>query len=164
MCNEYRIISLMSHVMTIFLKTIHNRMYKKVEENISNTQFCFRNGFGTHDVLFGYQVLLQRYGDMNRCTHICFIDYKKGFDRVQHNKLISILSSIGLDSNDLIIIKNLYWQQSARVQVDQELPDDIDIMRGLREGCILSPLLSNIYAEALEDTKESILVNSHAIN
>lgn len=168
-CSEYRTISLMSHVLKIFLKIIHNRIYKKVEENISNTQFGFRNGFGTRDALFGYQVLLQRCWDMNRSTYICFIDYEKAFDRVQHDKLIKVLSDIGLDSKDLAIIRNLYWQQRARVRVDQELTEEIDIMRGVRQGCILSPQLFNIYAEAifaeaLENAEEGIVVNGHSLN
>ncbi|CAH2090670.1 unnamed protein product [Euphydryas editha] len=83
--------SLMSHVLKIFLKVIHNRIYRKVEENISNTQFGFRNGFGTRDALFGYQVLLQRCWDMNRPVYICFIDYEKAFDRVQQTTQKSLL-------------------------------------------------------------------------
>uniref|UniRef100_A0A2A4JBK9 Reverse transcriptase domain-containing protein n=1 Tax=Heliothis virescens TaxID=7102 RepID=A0A2A4JBK9_HELVI len=168
-CNAYRTISLMSHVLKVFLKIIHNRIYKMVEENISNTQFGFRNGFGTRDALFGYQVLLQRCWDMNQSVYVCFIDYEKAFDRVQHDKLINILRDIGLDHSDLTIIKNLYWHQKARVRVDQVLTDDIDIERGVRQGCILSPLLFNIYAEAifaeaLEDTDGGVVVNGLPIN
>lgn len=159
----------MSHVLKIFLKIVHNRIYRKIEENISNTQFGFRNGFGTRDALFGYQVLLQRCWDMNQSVYVCFIDYEKAFDRVRHDKLMKILCDIGLDNTDLTIIKNLYWQQKARVQVDYTLSEEINIMRGVRQGCILSPLLFNIYAEAifaeaLDNMGEGIMVNGHPIN
>lgn len=168
-CSDYRTISLMSHVLKIFLKIVHNRIYRKIEENISNTQFGFRNGFGTRDALFGYQVLLQRCWDMNQSVYVCFIDYEKAFDRVRHDKLMKILCDIGLDNTDLTIIKNLYWQQKARVQVDYTLSEEINIMRGVRQGCILSPLLFNIYAEAifteaLDNMGEGIVVNGHPIN
>lgn len=64
---------------------------------------------GTWDELFDYQVILQRCWDMNRTAYICFIDYEKAFDRVQHDKLIKILNSLGPDYKDLAVIENLHW-------------------------------------------------------
>lgn len=51
-CSDYRTISLMSHTLKIFLRIIHNRIYDKLERNISNTQFGFRNNLGTREALF----------------------------------------------------------------------------------------------------------------
>lgn len=168
-CNEYRTISLTSHVLKIFLKIIHKRIYRKCEENISETQFGFRNGYGTRDALFAYQVLMQRCWDMNQSIYICFIDYEKAFDRVKHDKLIQILEKVGLDSKDVSIIKNLYWQQTANVRVEHKLTADVEILRGVRQGCVLSPLLFNLYAEeifseALENATEGIVVNGRPLN
>lgn len=50
-CEQYRSISLMSHILKVFLKVIHERIYPKLEENISETQFGFRNGLGTREAL-----------------------------------------------------------------------------------------------------------------
>ncbi|CAG4984092.1 unnamed protein product [Colias eurytheme] len=69
--SEYRTISLMSHVLKLFLKVIHNRIYSKCEATLSNTQFGFRSGLGTRDALFGYQVLIQRCWDMNKDVFVC---------------------------------------------------------------------------------------------
>ncbi|KAL0893269.1 hypothetical protein ABMA27_014867 [Loxostege sticticalis] len=131
-CSEYRTISLMSHVLKIFLKIIHGRIYRKCEEDLDDTQFGFRNGFGTRDALFCVRVLGERCLDMNRDLHICFIDYEKAFDRVQHTKLIEVLMSKGLDSRDIRIIKNLYWHQKAAVKVENELTEPMEIRRGRR--------------------------------
>ena len=168
-CEDYRTISLMSHVLKIFLKIIHNRIYKKCEENISETQFGFRKGLGTRDALFALQILVQRCWDVNKDVYLCFIDYEKAFDRVQHSKLIEILKNTGIDSKDLRIITNLYWNQTANVKIEGAFTDTVKIMRGVRQGCVLSPLLFNMYAEAifteaLENSNEGILVNGVRIN
>ncbi|KAI5753273.1 hypothetical protein M8J77_025408 [Diaphorina citri] len=104
---------------------------------------------GTREALFGINVLIQRCMDVNRDIYACFIDFSKAFDNVQHQKLIDILKSKNIDSHDIRIISNLYWNQTARIKVDDELSDEIKIMRGVRQGCLLSPLLFNIYSEAI---------------
>lgn len=168
-CGEYRTISLMSHMLKIFLKIIHRRIYKTCEEQISSTQFGFRNAFGTREALFSIQVLFQRCRDVNCEIYACFIDYQKAFDRVKHQKMVEILKGIGLDDKDLRIIVNLYWNQSASVRLDRENTEEVDILRGVRQGCILSPLIFNIYSEhifkeALDDVEAGVSLNGKWIN
>lgn len=55
---------------------------------------------------------------MNCDIYVCFVDYQKAFDRVQHQKVIEILKNIELDGKDLRIIVNLYWNQSAVVKLE----------------------------------------------
>ncbi|CAG9839912.1 unnamed protein product [Diabrotica balteata] len=62
-CNDHRTISLMSHTLQIFLKIIHNRIYRKLEEDIG--QFEFLEGCGTCEVLFAFNSLTQRCLDVN---------------------------------------------------------------------------------------------------
>lgn len=148
-CDEYRMISLMSHVLKTFLRVIHTRIYKKCEGQMGDTQFGFRNGLGTREALFSLNVLTQRARDMNVKVYACFIDYKKAFDCIQHDKLAQILKSIGVNAEDLRFITNLYWNQTAEVRVDQRTTEQIKILRGVRQGCVLSPLLFNIYSERI---------------
>jgi len=86
-CEEYRTISLMSHLVKLFLKIVHGRVFRKCEALMLDTQFGFRGGFGTRDALFTLQVLVQRCRDVNKDVFLCFIDYEKAFDRVQHQKI-----------------------------------------------------------------------------
>lgn len=139
----------MSHVLKIFLKIIHGRIFRKSEETISDSQFGFRNGLGTRDALFGMQVLTQRCLDVNTNVYACFIDFEKAFDKVQHVKLLSILRKAGIDGRDIRVIENLYWNQTANVKVDNAYSEGVTIRRGVRQGCVLSPLLFNIYSEAI---------------
>ncbi|KAL1448667.1 hypothetical protein WDU94_003512 [Cyamophila willieti] len=168
-CNEYRTISLMSHALKIFLKIIHQRIYEKIEENFGNTQFGFRGGLGTREALFCVQVLVQKCRDKNQDVYACFIDFEKAFDRVQHGKLIEILKKTNIDEKDARIIGNLYWQQKATIRTDNSESEEVSIRRGVRQGCVISPLLFNLYSEeifkeALRETTGGIQVEGTIIN
>lgn len=168
-CGDYRTISLMSHTLKIFLKVIQRRIYRKLEENMADTQFGFRNGYSTRDALFAYNILIQRCLDVNQSVYVCFIDYNKAFDKVRHNQLIEILKMKNLDTRDIRIITNLYFNQTANIRIQQQTTSSVEIKRGVRQGCVLSPLLFNIYSEeifarALTEDIKGIKVNGTYIN
>lgn len=159
----------MSHVLKLFLKIIHARIYRKCEENTGETQFGFCNSLGAREALFTMQVLIQRCRDMKCDVFACFIDYTKAFDRCQHQKMISGLRRIGVDDKDIRIIANLYWNQRARVRVEDKLTEQVEIRTGVRQGCVLFSTLFNIYskeifAEALTDLEMNIRINGEYLN
>lgn len=83
--------------------------------------------------------------------------------------MMEILKKCGIDDRDLKIIRNLYWNQSATIKVDGEQTEDIQIQRRVRQGCIISPILFNIYSEQiflepLEDAEEGIPINGTRLN
>lgn len=168
-CSDHRIISLMSHVLKAFLNILQARVFRRLDERISNTQFGFRKGLGTREALFSIQVLIQRARDVNADVFMCFIDFEKAFDKVQHDKLISILRESGIDDRDANIISKLYSQQKAIVRVENETSEEFSIKRGVRQGCILSPLLFNVYSEqlfkeALSNIEDGVVINGEIIN
>lgn len=168
-CDQFRLISLMSHVLKLLLKIIHQRIYKKCEMDLDDAQFGFREGLGTREALFSLSVLLQKCRDQQKDIYMCFIDYEKAFDRIDHTALFRILEEKGLDTNDLHLLKNLYQNQIATVRVADEETTEIPVQRGVRQGCVLSPLLFNIYSgsifdKALQDVTSGIKINGHLIN
>ena len=79
----------------------------------------------------------------------CFIDYEKALDRVYHEKMINCFNDIGINEKDLKMTVNLYWTQKASIRLEKSLSDDIRIKRAVRQGCVLSPRLVNLYTEAI---------------
>lgn len=159
----------MSQVLKLFLKVLHNRIRRKCELDISEQQMGFREGLGTREALFALSVLLQKCRDQRKEVHLCFIDYTKAFDCVNHRELLSILERRGLDTQDLKIIQKLYEQQVATVKLQDTETTAIPIKRGVRQGCVLSPMLFNMYSElifrnALEGSEDGIKVNGRLIN
>ena len=137
----------MPHVMKIFLKIILERNKERINVEIGDEQFGFRPGSGTREGIFCINGIVQKYINVNKELYTCFIDYSKAFDRIHHQQLIDCLEKIGMDGKDIRIIANLYWMQKAAIRVGDELSDYTEIKRGVRQGCVLSPYLFNIYTE-----------------
>ncbi|XP_077301158.1 uncharacterized protein LOC143921680 [Arctopsyche grandis] len=167
-CNDYRLISLMSHTLKILLKIIQERIRRKCENMISDSQFGFRRGLGTREALFCMNVLLQKCRDFKKRIYICFIDFEKAFDRVEHDKLIHALNQTGIDAKDIALLKNLYWNQSAVVKVEDLETLKVEISRGVRQGCVLSPMLFNLYSEMVfnqaVDSRIGVKIGGEIIN
>ena len=100
-----------------------------------------------------------------------FIDYAKAFDCVDHNKLWKILREMGIIPGHLIcLLRNLYAGQEATVKPGHGTTDWFQIGKGLRQGCILSPCLFNLYAEytrrnaGLDEAQAGIKIAGRNIN
>ena len=74
---------------------------------------------------------------------------------VRHEDLIRILQGIGLDDKDIRLLSNLYWDQKSAVKIEDVKTEWVDIRRGVRQECVLSPDLFSLYGqkcmEELED-------------
>ena len=101
---------------------------------------------------------------------LCFIDYAKAFDHVDHNKLWKILKEMGIPDHLTSLLRNLYAGQEATVRTRHGTTDWFQIGKGIRQGCILSPCLFNFYAEyimrnaRLDKTRAEIKIAGRNIN
>ena len=166
-CEDFRTISLMPHIMKIFLKIILERIKGKINKEIGEEQFGFRSGSGTREGIFCMNIIAQKNIQIQNDLFACFIDYSKAFDRIHHLRLIECLEKIGIDGKDIRIIGNLYWQQKATIKVGNELSDYTEIRRGVKQGCVLSPYLFNIYTEFIfRETQnlQGVTIGGHNIN
>ena len=108
--------------------------------------------------------------DGSRKTSICFIDYAKAFDCVDHNKLWKILKEMGIPDHLTCLLRNLSAGQEAKVRTGHGTTDCFQIGKGVCQGCILSPYLFNLYAEyimrnaGLEEAQAGIKTAGRNIN
>ena len=110
------------------------------------------------------QCLLEKKKDL----FVCYIDYTKVFDKVNHNKLLQIMRQIGIPQLKSKLIYNLYWKQHAKVKFENNMTERIRIEKGVRQGCILSPILFNLYSEmlvreALREEEYGMIINGECI-
>ena len=108
--------------------------------------------------------------ESSRKTYFCFIDCAKAFASVNHNKLWKILKEMGIPAHLTCFLRNLYAGQEATVRTGHEKTHWFQIGKGVRQGCILSPCLFNLYAEyimrnaGLDEAQAGIKIARRNIN
>ena len=78
---------------------------------------------------------------------LCFVDYAKAFDCVDHNKLWKILKEMGILDHLTCLLRNLYVGQEATVRTGHGTTGCFQIGKGIRQGFILTLCLFNLYTE-----------------
>lgn len=148
---NYRAISLLTHVSKILLIIIKNRIQNKIEKELDEDQFGFRQGIGTREAILALRVLTERRLNVNRNTFITFIDLEKAFDNVNWALLMNSMKKTRIDRRDRRIIMSLYKEQQTLIEVGEH-STTAKIKRGVRQGCSLSPYLFNLFVVEIMDT------------
>ena len=104
---------------------------------------------GTRNAVFVLKNIAQRSMEMQKELYLVLVDYKKAFDRGKYVELLEMLDNIGVDDKDLRLIQNVYFDQIAAVRVKDNLSDWVQIKKGVRQGCVLSPDLFSQYSEII---------------
>jgi len=78
---------------------------------------------------------------------MCFVDFKKAFDSISHDKLWVTVMDMGYPLHLIDLLAKLYRKQRAKVKVAGTLSEWFSVKRGVRQGCVLSPYLFNILTE-----------------
>ena len=134
-------------------KILRRRIEKKIEDVLGG-QFGFRRGKGTRYAIGMLRIISERTLEIDEELSVSFIDWQKAFDRVNWTKLMQILRGNDIDWHDRRLISSLYMAQSVKVRLYRGETRSVNIGRGVRQGCRLSPILFNLYSECL--TKEAL--------
>ena len=134
---NYRMIALISHASKVLLRVIQRRLEVFVIPELPIEQAGFRRGRGKHDHIANLRWMMEKAREHQRDLCMCFIEYKKAFDCVEHERL----RAMGVPVHLMVLLKRLYTNQEATVRTEFGETDNIDIGKGVRQGCILSPLL-----------------------
>ena len=84
--------------------------------------------------------------ESSKNIYICFIDYAKAFDCMDHNKLWKILKYMGIPDHLTCLMRICMQVRKQQLELDME-HDCFQIRKEVRQGCILSPCLFNLYTE-----------------
>ena len=133
-------------------------------------QAGFRKGRGTRDQIANICWIIEKIREFQKNIYFCLIDYTKAFDCVDKNKLWKILKEMGIPDHLTCLLRNLYAGQEAVVRTGHGRTDWFQIGKGVRQSCMLSPCLFNLYAEyimrnsGLDEAQAGIKIVGRNIN
>ena len=162
--SNYHITALISHASKVTLKILQGRHQQNVNRELPGIQARFRKGKGTRDKIANMCWIIEKAREFQKNIYFCFIDYTKAFDCVANcGKFLErrILDHL------TCLLRNLYAGQEATVRTRHGRSQ---IGKGVRQGCILSPCLFNLYAEyimqtaGLDETQAGIKIVRRNIN
>ena len=148
-CSNYRGITLLSQAGKVYAKIVEKKCRKIVEPLIQEEQCGFRPGRGTTDQLFTLAQVYEKSWEYGRPVHTCFIDLEKAYDRVPRDILWKVLQEYNIRGVILRAIKSLYNQCGSCVRINGLKSKAFMVKAGLRQGCVLSPLLFTVFMDRI---------------
>ena len=139
---KHHTVALISHTSEVMLKIFQGRLQQYMNRELTDVQAGFRKGRGTRDQIANIFCIIEKAREFQK--NICFINYAKAFDCVDHNKLRKILQKMGIPGHLTCLLRNLYAGQEATVRTGHGTTGWFEIGKGVHQGCILSPCLFNL--------------------
>ena len=102
------------------LKILQARLQQYVNWELPDCQAGFRKGRGTRDQIANICWIIKKAREFQKNIYLCFIDYAKAFDCVDHNELWKILKEMGIPDHPVCLLRNLYAGQEAKVRIGME--------------------------------------------
>lgn len=163
---NYRGISLLCSAYKIYAEVLCNRLCKEAEEKkmLPESQAGFRKGRSTVDNIYILNHVIQREKTKEESkVYALFIDLKAAFDNVDRDKLWDILKNKGVEKNLANRIKKMYEHTEATVRTKDGVTRGFMVNKGVRQGCVMSPTLFNLYIADLDRELEKRGIGGVAI-
>ena len=103
------------------LKILQARLQQYMNWEFLDIQAGFRKGSGTRDKIANIHWIIEKAKEFQK--NICFIDYAKAFDYVDHNKLQNIHKEIRISDYHTCLLRNLYVGQEATIRTRRGTTD-----------------------------------------
>ena len=100
-------IALISHASKVMLKILQARLQQYMDGELPDVQADFRKGRGTRDQIANISWITKKGREFQKNIYLCFIDYAKTFDCVDHNKLWKILKEMEIPDHLTCLLRNL---------------------------------------------------------
>jgi hypothetical protein len=150
--DNYRGIALLNVTCKVLTSLLNDRVSRIAEKKLLEEQAGFRSGRGTTDQLFSLRQVIEKHIEHNNPLCMAFVDLKKAYDSVSRPLLLDILRAEGLPKKLVSLIEKLYEKTTLRVRLRGQIGRQVQISSGVRQGCVLSPVLFNLFLNYLLKT------------
>ena len=148
---NYRPIALNDTIGKIFCMCLNERVREAVERNgvLGEEQNGFRVNRRGEDNIFIVREIIEKCNRESKKGYLAFLDIEKAYDRVNRQVLCKVLKKCGMSEKIVRIIESMYENTRAKYALGDIETEWVCSNRGVRQGCILSPVLFAMYTEEL---------------
>lgn len=150
---NYRGLSLIDTLCKIFNNILLNRITNWIDVNniLNEYQAGFRKNYSTIDNVFNLANIVHLNKLNGKNTYAFFVDFSCAFDMIPRNSLFYKLSCMGLSSKIIRILQLYYENNTSQVLYGNTFSDPFSVDNGVKQGCILSPILFALYLNDLAE-------------
>ena len=141
LCKNWRGIMLLTVASKVLCKIILERMKDALDSRLRDEQAGFRKERSCCDQIATLRIIVEQTLEWNTGLYVVFVDFEKAFDSVDREVLWKILRHYGVPEKIVRMIKVFYNDFQARVLHEGEMTGSFSMNTGVRQGCLLSPLL-----------------------
>ena len=148
-CGNYRPISLLSHIYKTFISIIASRVKHDLYSSFPASQAAYQPGRGTIEQVIALEQIIEKSIEFNNPVHIAFIDFTKAFDSIKLDRLWKLLEKTNVNKKYINLLKLTYDNSVATIKTDIGLTRSVKILKGVKQGDILSAILFCIVIAAI---------------
>jgi endonuclease/exonuclease/phosphatase family metal-dependent hydrolase len=148
-CNNWRGINILCVTMKVFCWIILNRIVGPLDKLLRPEQAGFRAGRSCIDQINTLRIIIEQSVEFRSPLYLLFVDYEKAFDSISRECIWAEMQNIGVPNKIISLIRSSYDGFKCRVIHNNNLSDPFPTVSGVRQGCLLSPLLFLVVMDAV---------------
>ena len=147
MAENYRPVSLTSHIIKLFERIMRKKLIKHVEENnlLSENQHAFRAGRSCLSQMLQHIDCVIKALEEQKNMDVVYLDFAKAFDKVDHSILMKKVHQFGIRGKIYTWNGNFIQNRYQQVLVEGTLSRQERVVSGVPQGTVLGPLLFLLY-------------------
>jgi hypothetical protein len=160
---KYRGITLLSVLGKVYVSVLTERVTKWAESSgiLAEEQAGFRKDRSTIDQLFILSEIIKNRRPAK--TYACFLDIQKAYDRVWRDGLWEKLHEYGIKGKMWRVLRSVYESVESSVIVNDHRTRFFKVDVGLRQGCLMSPILFALYINGLAEEIRKVDIGARII-
>ena len=112
-----------------------------MEQHLRKEQAGFSKHRSCVDLIKTSRIILEQNVKWQSILYVTFTDFEKAFDSVKREVMWLMLQECGIPTKIIQIIKIFYVGFKCKISHEGKLSDFLEVRNGVRQGCILSPVL-----------------------
>ncbi|MCO5557342.1 hypothetical protein L7F22_010905 [Adiantum nelumboides] len=146
---NYRPLTMLNSVYKVMAKALALRIKYVVNQVVHPKQFGFVQGRSIHEAILNVITTIDWAAEQDQDYVMINMDLEKAYDRVSWDFILAVVDRLGFGNNFLGMVKTLFQNANASIQINGYISDNFQLARSIRQGCPLAPLLFAITTDPL---------------